>query len=150
MPYGALILALPFILLRGSSAPRLRPLLFGFWLAFLLGLGGTTPAGRVLLGRAFEVLTMERFTYWATLLALPFVGLLAKELIDRFHMRAVVGLALAAASQLCSGGGLVNLQAGGRREPEVDCVAAWLNRDGHDRYRYVTLGFGNKIRAWRC
>jgi hypothetical protein len=28
---------------------------------------------------------------------------------------------------------------------KVDSVAAWLNRDGHDRYRYVTLGFGNKI-----
>jgi hypothetical protein len=27
----------------------------------------------------------------------------------------------------------------------VDSVAAWLNRDGHDNYRYVTLGFGNKI-----
>ncbi len=78
--------------------PRLRPLLLGFWLAFLLGLGGTTPVGRVLLGRAFEVITMERFSYWATLLALPFVGLLAKELIDRFHMRAVVGLTLAAAA----------------------------------------------------
>ena len=24
-------------------------------------------------------------------------------------------------------------------------VAAWLNRDGHDKYRYITLGFGNKI-----
>ena len=24
-------------------------------------------------------------------------------------------------------------------------VASWLNRDGHDKYRYVTLGFGNKI-----
>jgi hypothetical protein len=28
---------------------------------------------------------------------------------------------------------------------KVDQVAGWLNRDGHDRYRYVTLGFGNKI-----
>jgi hypothetical protein len=27
----------------------------------------------------------------------------------------------------------------------VDTSAAWLNRDGHDRFRYVTLGFGNKI-----
>jgi hypothetical protein len=27
----------------------------------------------------------------------------------------------------------------------VDSVASWLNRDGHDQYRYVTLGFGNKI-----
>ncbi len=96
VPYGALILALPFIFLRGSSSPRLRPLLFGFWVAFLMGLGGTTPVARFLLGRAFEVLTMERFTYWATLLALPFVGLLAEELIDRFRWPAVTGLAVAA------------------------------------------------------
>jgi hypothetical protein len=27
----------------------------------------------------------------------------------------------------------------------VDSVASWLNRDGHDKYSYVTLGFGNKI-----
>ncbi len=61
-----------------------------------MGIGGTTPVGRLLLGRAFEVLTMERFSYWATLLALPFVGLLAMELVDRFRMRAAVGLLLAA------------------------------------------------------
>ena len=24
-------------------------------------------------------------------------------------------------------------------------VANWLNRDGHDQYRYITLGFGNKL-----
>ena len=77
VPYGALILALPFIFLRGSRVVRLRPLLLGFWVAFLVGLGGTTPVGHLLLGRAFDVLTMERFSYWATLLALPLVGLLA-------------------------------------------------------------------------
>ena len=92
VPYGALILALPFIVLRGSGSGGCVRLLLGFWVAFLVGLGGTTPVGRLLLGRAFEVLTMERFSYWATLLALPFVGLLAAELIDRFRMRAVVGL----------------------------------------------------------
>ena len=69
---------------------RLRPLLLGFWVAFLLGLGGTTPVGPLLLGRAFEVLTMERFSYWATLLALPFVGLLAAELIDRYRCQGIV------------------------------------------------------------
>ena len=25
----------------------------------------------------------------------------------------------------------------------VDSAAGWLDRDGHDRYRYVTLGFGS-------
>jgi uncharacterized membrane protein len=52
IPYGALILALPFMVLRGSAVVRLRPLLFGFWLAFMVGLGGTTPVGHLLLGRA--------------------------------------------------------------------------------------------------
>jgi hypothetical protein len=28
---------------------------------------------------------------------------------------------------------------------DVRPAASWLNRDGHDQYRYVTLGFGNKI-----
>src|SRR6202007_24779 len=60
VPYGALVLALPFIFLRGAAVPRLRPLLLGFWVAFLLGLGGTTPIGPIVLRRAFEVLTMER------------------------------------------------------------------------------------------
>lgn len=145
VPYGALILAFPFILLRGSSTIRLRPLLFGFWLAFLLGIGGTTPVGRVLLGRAFEVITMERFSYWATLLALPFVGLLAKELIDRFQMRAIVGLTLAAGFSCALAVAWSNLKPADASDLKVDSVAAWLNRDGHDRYRYVTLGFGNKI-----
>ncbi len=27
----------------------------------------------------------------------------------------------------------------------MDTVASWLNRDGHDKYRYITLGFGNNI-----
>ncbi len=145
VPYGALILALPFILLRGSSTPRLRPLLLGFWLAFLLGLGGTTPVGRVLLGRGFEVITMERFSYWATLLALPFVGLLARELIDRFRMRAVVGLTLAAAATCALAVAWSSYKPSDALELKVDSVAAWLNRDGHDRYRYIALGFGNKI-----
>ena len=47
----------------------------------MLGLGGTTPAGKILLGRAYKVLTFERFTFWATIMAMPFVGLLAFELI---------------------------------------------------------------------
>src|SRR5207237_7017704 len=37
IPYGALIIALPFIVLRASRESRLRPLLLGFWLTFLFG-----------------------------------------------------------------------------------------------------------------
>lgn len=145
IPYGALIFAFPFIVLRGSLSVRLRPLLLGFWLAFLLGLGGTTPVGHLLLGRAFDVLTMERFSYWATLLALPFVGLLATELIDRFRMRAVVFLSIAAALTCAAAVAWVSYRPADASDFKTDSIAAWLNRDGHDQYRYVTLGFGNKI-----
>jgi hypothetical protein len=145
IPYGALILVLPFIVMRGSAVVRLRPLLLGFWVAFLVGIGGTTPVGRLLLGRAFEVLTMERFSYWATLLALPFVGLLAMELVDRFRMRAAVGLLLAAGLTCGLGVAWVIYHPAEAVDIKVESAAAWLNRDGHDRYRYVTLGFGSAI-----
>lgn len=145
IPYGALILALPFIFLRGSTVVRLRPLLLGFWVAFLIGLGGTTPVGYILLGRAFEVLTMERFSYWASLIALPFVGLLAAELIDRFRSWAVVSLAALAALTCGLGVAWSTYRPADAESFKVTSVAAWLNRGGHDQYRYFTLGFGNKI-----
>jgi hypothetical protein len=143
IPYGALIFALPFIVLRGSAVVRLRPLLLGFWLAFLIGIGGTTPVGHLVLGRAYEVLTMERFSYWATLLALPFVGLLATELVDRFRIRAVIGLTVAAAFSCGLGAAWIIYRPADASQFSVDSAAGWLDRDGHDKYRYVTLGFGS-------
>jgi hypothetical protein len=145
IPYGALIFVLPFIVWRGSAVVRLRPLLLGFWVAFLVGIGGTTPVGHLLLGRAYEVLTMERFSYWATLLALPFVGVLATELVDRFRMRAVIGLAVAAAFSCGLGAAWIIYRPAEASQIKVDSAAAWLDRDGHDKYRYVTLGFGSQI-----
>lgn len=146
IPYGALILALPFILMRGASLRRLRPLLLGFWLTFIFGLGGTTPLPRWLLGRAYEILTFERFTFWATLMAMPIVGLLAADLLDRFRAKAAVGLSLAAVMTI--GAALTWLTANPYRPAgsvNVDSVVAFLNRDGHDTYRYLTLGFGSEL-----
>jgi hypothetical protein len=144
-PYGFLALAIPFILWRGAQFARLRPLLLGFWVAFLLSLGGTTPVGHWVLGRAFDVLTFERFTYWASLLALPFVGLLAEELIERFGMRAIAGLTAAATLTCAFAVAWSTYHPADGEDFKIDSVAAWLNRDGHDQYRYITLGFGNKI-----
>jgi len=146
IPYGALLLALPFIIWRGASLRRLRPLLFGFWLALIFGLGGTTPLPRWLLGRAFEILTFERFTFWATLLAMPIVGLLAIQLLDRFHAKGAVALSLAAVATI--GAALAWLTANPYRPAataNVDPVINFLNRDGHDTYRYLTLGFGSEL-----
>lgn len=146
IPYGALILALPFIFIRGASSRRLVPLLMGFWLAFIFGLGGTTPLPKWLLGRAYEILTFERFTFWATLLAMPIVGIFAIELLDRFKTKGAVALSLAAVGTI--GAALWWLSANPYR-PEgttnVQPVIAFLNRDGHDAYRYMTLGFGSEL-----
>jgi hypothetical protein len=147
IPYGLLILALPFILFKGASR-RLLPLLCGFWLTLIFGLGGTTPLPRWLLGRAFYVLTFERFTFWATLMAMPIVGVLAKDLLDRFGRKAAVGLALAAITTF--GAALAWLAVNpyrARNVANVDPVVNFLNRDGHDAYRYMTLGFGSELAA---
>ena len=146
IPYGAMILALPFIIWRGSAVRRLRPLLVGFWLSLIFGLGGTTPLPRWVLGRAFDILTFERFTFWATLLAMPIIGLLAIELLNRYRARAAVGLSLAAVVTI--GAALAWLTANPFRPAvslDVTPVDAFLNRDGHDAYRYLTLGFGSEL-----
>lgn len=145
IPYGALILALPFIILRGARVPRLRPLMLGFWVCFLIGLGGTTPVGKILLGRAFEVLTYERFSYWAQLLSLPILGAMVEYLIDRFRLRAVIPLSLLAAFTCAMAVAWSTFHPADASNFDVTPVAQWLNRDGHDDFRYVTLGFGNKL-----
>lgn len=146
IPYGALILAFPFIFMRGAAVRRLRPLMIGFWITLIFGLGGTTPLPRWLLGRAYEILTFERFTFWATLMAMPIVGLLAIELLDRFHGKAAVALSLAAVVTI--GTALAWLTANPFRPTatiDVKPVVGFLNRDGHDAYRYLTLGFGSEL-----
>ena len=145
IPMGALILAIPYILFKGSSERRLRPLLFGWYLTTLLGLGGTTPLGRLLLGRAFEVLTFERFTFWATLMALPFVGLLAARMIDRWRGRAVVLLAAAAVYSCAMSVAWVVFNPINSGDFRVQPIIDFLNREEHAKYRYITLGFGNQF-----
>lgn len=146
VPYGALLLALPFVVWIGAAERRLRPLLLGFWVAFLFGLGGTTPVARWVFRRAFEVLTFERFTLLAALLALPIVGLLAERLIDRFHTKAAVGLAFAAIATMAMAMGWITWSPfKPNADLNVDPIIGFLNRDGHDRYRYLTLGFGNAL-----
>ncbi len=146
VPYGALLLALPYVVVKGWTSPRLRPLLFGFWLTFLFGLGGTTPVPHWLLGRAFEVLTFERFAFWALLLMLPIVGILITGILDRFRGKGAVGLSLAAVLTFAAALGWLNINPN-RPTPalDIDPVVEFLNRDNHNQYRYLTLGFGNSL-----
>jgi len=150
MPVGVIVLALPYIIYKGVHEPRLRPLLFGFYFALLFGLGGTTPLPRWVLGRAFVILTFERFTLWAVLLAMPFVGLLAAYIIDRFQVRAAIALVV-----LAVGSGSLAV-AWNAYFPllgaplNVEPIIKFLNRSDHDHYRYLTLGFANALSQIAC
>ena len=146
IPYGALILALPWIFYYGTTRRRLRPLFVGFWITLILSLGGTTPFPKLLLGRVFDVLTYERFTLWGCVMALPIVGLIAEVLIDRYRRAAMIALFSGAAATCAlavawttfhpiTAGTSFNVQ------PVID----FLNRENHSQYRYITLGFGQQM-----
>jgi hypothetical protein len=145
IPWGALILALPFIFIKGLREPRLRPLFLGFWLTMIFAMGGTTPVPRMLLGRAFEVVTFERFSFWANLMALPIVGLLAARWIDRYGQKAILGLSTLAGLTMAMAVAWPIYHPMHDLAFSTKEVISFLNRDGHDKYRYLTLGFGSKI-----
>jgi hypothetical protein len=147
VPMGALILALPFAIVKGASQRRLRPLLLGWWITMLLGLGGTTPVGKMLLGRAYEILTFERFTFWATLMLMPMVGVVVQELVDRYSRKAVVSLWLAAVLTFGSAVSWMVFHPINASPFKIDQVVAFLNREGHSKFRYITLGFGDEFPA---
>jgi len=81
IPWGLLIFAVPYVISK-SLKTALWPLGLSVLIALFLGTGGTTPFPRLLLGPAFEILTLDRFTFWASLLILPFVGLAVQSLWD--------------------------------------------------------------------
>jgi len=146
VPYGMLIIAFPFAAWYGAANRRLRPLLIGFWITFIFALGGTTPVPKWIFGRYFEILTFERFTLWAALMVLPIVGFMAEQMIDRHRTRAVIGFSFAAiATLLLPMAWMAVTPFSPNANTNVDAVDSFLNRDGHDRYRYLTLGFGNSL-----
>jgi len=82
IPWGIMLLFLPGIF---HKIFHKRNLFLGlsFALLFILGTGGTTPIPKLILGEnAFNILTLERFTFWGSIIALPFFGHLLYSLIE--------------------------------------------------------------------
>jgi len=154
IPFGTLVLALPFVFMRGASERRLRPLFFGFWLTLLFSMGGTTPVPRFLLDyvlrwltlgemqNAFAILTYERFAFWATLMAMPIVGLMALELINRYSRKAVVGLWIAAVASFAMAVSWTYYRPISDVSFNTQPIIDFLNREEHSKFRYLTLGMG--------
>jgi len=151
--YGPLMLIipgalwLPFRYASGTVVARKRSLLgpgIAFALLFLLGLGGTTPLPRLLFGSGWEWLTYDRFAFWASLVLLPFFGVIVILLRKRIRsIRPVIFVTLAAFSLVV---GLATtflpLQPGA---VDMRQVVGFLRQDDRSNWRYITLGFGDQL-----
>ncbi len=160
IPWGILFFFLPYIFYRYYSK---RYLFFGlsFGMLTLLGTGGTTPIPKLLLGNnAFNILTLDRFTLWATIMALPIFG----EFVERFSegdIKEFIQQKWGTILHRLSGGflslGLIviavftlnlsNFRPSQPKEIDMLPIVNFLNQDQHDRWRYLTLGFGDQM-AW--
>lgn len=160
IPWGMMLFALPYLFHKFYSRRRI---FFGlsFSLLFVLGTGGTTPIPRMILGNnAYDILTLDRFTFWASVMALPFWGMLFYELYEGgllkyWSLRGKAYVARASFIFLSAGtllltGLIINLSNLKPMQPDkIDIVPIvnFLDRDDHDKWRYLTLGFGDQM-AW--
>ncbi|MDG1573363.1 hypothetical protein OZ410_13620 [Robiginitalea sp. M366] len=160
IPWGALLLFLPYIFYRYFSK---RYLFYGLSLALLtlLGTGGTTPLPRMLLGEnAFNILTLDRFTLWASMMSLPMLA----ELVYRYlagDLREIWLSRYGSNYHRLVGGGffgaylfmaVFTMSLGYFRPSQPERInmlpiVNFLNQDMHDHWRYLTLGFGDQM-AW--
>ena len=157
LPWGPSLLFLPYAVYKGLTT-RLWPLAASLVLCFVLGTGGTTPVPRAILRGAFDILTLDRFTFWATILILPFIGVMFEGL---FYGRSgqVLPVVLGRAMNRVVAGGLFTLYV----SVAVFCavlpvirptqpnfidpapIVSFLEQDEHNRWRYLTLGFGDQF-----
>lgn len=161
IPLGLVFALLPAI---GYTITRHRRFIgwaVSFSVCLLLGSGGTTPLPKLLLGaNAFNILTLDRFGLWASIIAIPFMAkfiysFLAGEVGDylskRFHSSGHFMLSGATGFSyllfvlfIFHLGSFRPLQP---KEVDIQPILNFLNRDEHMRWRYLTLGFGDQM-AW--
>ena len=157
IPWGLLIFAVPYVIYK-SLKTALWPLGLSVLIALLLGTGGTTPFPKILLGPAFEILTLDRFTFWASLLILPFVGLAVQSLwkgrgrliltraFGPFLSRTGLVFTLVCYVALAISTAL--LPSFRPTQPDfIDPapIVKFMDEDRHSDWRYLTLGFGDQF-----
>jgi hypothetical protein len=159
IPWGMACFALPYAFYKGLST-RAWPLALSLGLLFVLGTGGTTPIPKLLLRAAFNILTPDRFTFWATIAVLPLLGEMVLSLrhggIARY-VREGLGTPMPITLQttllllylLCSLFAANFAQFRQFQPPSIDMapIVSFLDKDQHARWRYLTLGFGDQM-AW--
>ena len=159
LPYGLTLIALPYAFYKGF-ATKAWPLALSLGLAFFLGTGGTTPFPKMILLGAYNILTLDRFTFWATIIVLPLLGEfvvsmrhrgLAKYIMEQFGLFTlrlvqgglIVGYLLVAIIST----NFTQLRKFQPTPIDMQPIVNFLDKDQHTRWRYLTLGFGDQM-AW--
>ncbi|MFS4455973.1 hypothetical protein [Maribacter sp. 2304DJ31-5] len=160
IPWGILLLILPYIFYRFFSK---RYFFFGlsFSILTVLGTGGITPIPEKILGEtAFNILTLDRFTFWATIMALPLFGEFAYRMVEgdlKLKIQNRFGVVYHRMLGGFFAGGILfmvilTMSLGYFRPSQPQKIKMlpivnFLNQDQHDQWRYLTLGFGDQM-AW--
>ena len=158
IPWGILLFLLPYIFYRYFSK---RYLFFGLSITVLvvLGTGGTTPIPLAILGEnAFNILTLDRFTLWASIMSLPLFGEFVYRLIEGDLKTAIVNrfgsiyykiaCGLLIGSFLAMSVFTITLGYFRPFQPQkinMLPLVNFLNQDQHDQWRYLPLGFGDQM-----
>lgn len=157
IPWGLLITVVPYVIFKSIKTP-LWPLGISVLVALFLGTGGTTPFPRLLLGPAFEILTLDRFTFWASILILPFAGLAVQSLWDgRANLLITqafgsflsrLGLVLLMVTYVSLAIFTALLPTFRPTQPDFinpAPIVTFMDEDRHSDWRYLTLGFGDQF-----
>ena len=160
IPWGVILFILPYIFYRYYSK---RYLFFGLSISLLtiLGTGETTPIPQKMLGEnAFNILTLDRFTLWASIMSLPMIGEFAYRFVEA-DLKKWIQQKLGAVYHRILGGLLAGLflfmtvftMSLGYFRPmqpqkiNMLPIINFLSQDQHDQWRFLPLGFGDQI-AW--
>ncbi len=160
IPWGILLFILPYILYRYFSK---RYLFFGlsFSMLTILGTGGTTPIPLKILGEtAFNILTLDRFTLWATIMALPIFGEFVYRMVEGdlkanlqerfgpvYHRFIGAGMAGGILLMVIFTMSLNYFRPSQPQKIKMLPIVNFLSQDDHDHWRYLPLGFGDQM-AW--
>jgi len=159
IPWGALLVILPYAFYKGFGTSNWI-LASSLALMSLLGTGGTTPIPAMLLKGAFYILTLDRFTFWATIVILPFAGLFFESLLhgrlgqwiiahfgNFWRVGFLGGLMLSFIVAAIFTANLTQYRKFQPAAANMTPIVEFLAKDNHDRWRYLTLGFGDQM-AW--
>lgn len=161
IPLTLILALLPAITYSITKQRRFIAWAVSFFLCLLFGSGGTTPLPKMMLGsNAFNILTLDRFGFWASIIAIPFMAKFIYSFISgpvkefwqnnfgnqtHFILSGITGFSyLLFIVFIFHLGSFRPLQP---KEIEIQPMLNFLNRDDHMRWRYLTLGFGDQM-AW--